>query len=331
MGYKLNPCTCGYEYNLESHKICYKCGALLRQDIPPSLSPLKAPVVPSSDPKRDARAGNVLSVPRTLIDPGVFSLQTYNSEITQIFELVRHSTVIQGNDVYCKRAGATTLFFQEECDEVNAFATDDSFPDVPETPPFVVVEGGLCNASKFVALALAASVEHKNRNHLLRCIQWFGAKIRENGCFPAVDADQGYKDLGLESLLTEEVQRKARSYFSAMILHVSAHELGHICLGHTLGRAVNLEVSRNQEREADSFASSVLSTTPYSDYNCHGASVLWIVWTWVEEGNFSFLREATTHPLSRERLIRLISDNASQLSATGITVNNIDEYLPKKA
>jgi hypothetical protein len=56
-----------------------------------------------------------------------------------------------------------------------------------------------------------------------------------------------------------------------------------------------------------------------------------MVWTWVEEGNFSFLREETTHPLSRERLIRLISDNASQLSATGITVNNIDEYLPKKA
>jgi len=331
MGYKFKSCPCGYKLNIETAQNCFKCGAPLGQDISPSVSSLLASGIPSADSKRGTRGSNVLSVPRSLIDPGVFSLQTYNNEITQIFELVRHSTVIQGNDVYCKRAGATTLFFQEECDEVNAFATDDSFPDVPETPPFVVVEGGLCNASKFVALALAASVEHKNRNHLLGCIQWFGAKIRENGCFPAIDADQGYKDLGLELLLTEEVQRKARSYFSAMILHVSAHELGHICLSHTLGRADNLEVSRNQEREADSFASSVLSTTPYSDYNCHGASVLWMVWTWVEEGNFSFLREATTHPLSRERLIRLISDNASQLSATGITVNNIDEYLPKKA
>lgn len=289
------------------------------------------PLISSADSKRDIRAGNVLSVPRTLIDPGVFSLCTYDNEIGQIFALVRHSPFVQENALYCDRAGATTLFFDEACDEVNAFATDAPFPDVPETPPFVVVDGGLCNASKFVALALAASIEHKNRNHLLQCIQWFGAKTRENGCFMAIDAEQGYKDLRLEFLLTEEVQRKARSYFAAMILHVSAHELGHICLGHTLGRAVNLEVSRNQEREADSFASSVLSTTPYSDYNCHGASVLWMVWTWLEEGNFPFLQEATTHPLSRERLIRLISDNASQLAATGITVNNIDEYLPKKA
>ena len=320
---------CGYP-NLDSAKECVKtnCGTKFGISIPPAIS---SKPVQGTGIKKLHDTGSTLHAVRTLIDPGVFSLQTYDKEIGQIFALVRHSPFIQENDLYRQRAGETSLLFLEGGDEVNAFATDSPLHGIHETPPFVVVEGGLCNASKLAALALAASVEHGDRKHLLECIKWFGSSIKGEGNFSVEDAERGLGDLRIETVLTEEVQRKARSYFAAMILHVTAHELGHICLGHTLGRAVNLEVSRNQEREADSFASSVLCTTPYSDYNCYGSAVFWMVWTWVEEGNFPFLREPTTHPVSRERLIRLISDNASQFEATGITVNNIDEFLPKKS
>jgi Zn-dependent protease with chaperone function len=111
-----------------------------------------------------------------------------------------------------------------------------------------------------------------------------------------------------------------------MMAQVIGHELGHIALGHTLGTSANLEVSRNQEREADSFASSVLSTCPFGEYLVAGPVVWELIWVWCEHaGN---RRIAATHPLSKERLMEFIRANKDESEAIGMCESTIREFMP---
>jgi hypothetical protein len=111
-----------------------------------------------------------------------------------------------------------------------------------------------------------------------------------------------------------------------MILNVVAHELGHICLGHTLGVKQNYEISRNQEREADSFAASVTASSPFSDYIVSGGIFWWVIMTWAAES--AGLQAETSHPHARERLMDYIRANKAQAEEIGITQETIQAYLP---
>ena len=83
---------------------------------------------------------------------------------------------------------------------------------------------------------------------------------------------------------------------------------------------MNLEISRNQEREADSFASSVISSSPFGDYLVFG-TILWeAVWVWVERATGQI---ASTHPLASERLADLIRANPSVASEIGLSLEGI--------
>ena len=105
-----------------------------------------------------------------------------------------------------------------------------------------------------------------------------------------------------------------------------AHELGHIALAHILGRTPSLEVSRNQEREADSFASSVVSTSPFGDYLVAGQIIWSLIMVWGEHtGNVEI---ATSHPLERERLMDFIRANEAKAASIGIDKQTIQDFLP---
>jgi len=122
----------------------------------------------------------------------------------------------------------------------------------------------------------------------------------------------------------------ARSYAAAMDMFVVAHEAGHLALGHTLGRALNYDVSRNQEREADSFASSALSTSPFREYLFLGQVFVTIVFAWVEAA--ARARQAGTHPLARERFLHAIESNSQAAREAaeefGLTRESLMEMLP---
>jgi len=106
-----------------------------------------------------------------------------------------------------------------------------------------------------------------------------------------------------------------------------AHEFGHICLGHC--RNTNLlmphDVSRNQEREADSFASSVLGSMFHADARKPlFVSYLKCQFAWafrnrvirdVLGGNV----RASTHPLAEERLLNAVRANSELAQELGIT------------
>ena len=117
------------------------------------------------------------------------------------------------------------------------------------------------------------------------------------------------------------VRAKAQAISSGMIVGILAHEMGHVCLGHIHGPSYyesNLEIARNHEREADSFASSITAACPFGEYVYEG-TLFWHYVLATQEGNGSV---ASTHPLSRERLENIIRANSSKASALGITIRH---------
>jgi len=119
---------------------------------------------------------------------------------------------------------------------------------------------------------------------------------------------------------------RARSYSMAMTMSTIAHEIGHIALGHTLGKTLNYDISRNEERAADGFASSVLSSSPFSDYLVTGQFMSWVLMAWVDYTAAS--GEATTHPLARERLESVLRDNSAAARDVGLSKKTLGKWLP---
>ena len=165
------------------------------------------------------------------------------------------------------------------------------------------------------------------RQHFLSLIKAIGTQIvKTEGMFSIEDSQTIFNGFGLgQHIAHGEALRKARSFAAAMNLAVIAHELGHICLGHTLGIRQNYEVSRNQEREADSLSASVASASPFSDYIVAGGIFWWVILCWVTKAAGKSIE--TTHPHSKDRLLDYIRANREQALSLGIDEEKIKEFL----
>lgn len=123
-----------------------------------------------------------------------------------------------------------------------------------------------------------------------------------------------------QAFADEGVRKKSKSLAAGMVIGILAHEVGHHVLGHldrTGGMAKNDEITRNQEREADSFASSVISSSPFGEYVFAG-TLLWhyaLANKQQERGSVE-----GTHPLSLERLENLIRANPDKAKEMGIVL-----------
>jgi hypothetical protein len=106
----------------------------------------------------------------------------------------------------------------------------------------------------------------------------------------------------------------ARDIADGIALAVVAHELGHFAYGHLGGSTPSQEVNRNAERDADSFAASVLATLPNPDRTLIGAALVWAVAAQRDRQSGIDGLEAT-HPRSTSRLDSLM---ISMPSAAGV-------------
>ena len=113
----------------------------------------------------------------------------------------------------------------------------------------------------------------------------------------------------------EEWKTKTVELACGTVVGVLAHEFGHLALGHCCGSVLNDEISRNHEREADSFASSVVSASEYRESLGLG-TIIWELAMAVFESIHGV--EATTHPHSIERLLNFIRANPSTAEAIGM-------------
>lgn len=236
------------------------------------------------------------------------------NDLNFIFELCVRSPYIEGNRDYKKKARATEITLKND-DDINAYAQS-----LGGSKSSIKVLTGLCNIAIPLAFALAAFKLDNDINDLTHACNI----IADNSNFPIEKVNSTLIKLGYDVKNTY-INEEARSYFTGMMLAVVAHELGHICLSHCIRDDGSFETSRNDERSADLFAQSIISSTPFGGYLILSSLFIEILFTWMNKNNTG---PATTHPHSRERVMNTLNSHEQYLNEIGITKDTIEDFLP---
>lgn len=243
-----------------------------------------------------------------------------DAEIEQLYVYVVSSPFLRENLQYVDRMKSVDFLYVSTNDTVNAFAgrriiEKDGKKDIAF---HTVVLGGAARYARLVGLA--AAMEDNGYNGMLKKFVEAMPKSFCGSC-SEIECVKFIQDNGLDKALANEaIRQKAISFSSGTIVSVLAHETGHHALGHLLSVAQknNLEISRNQEREADSFASSIISTSPFGEYIFAGT----LFWHYAIASQADAASDtASDHPLSKERFENFVRANAEKASAMGISVN----------
>ena len=307
---------------------------------PTTTPPLPSPVPPPVSPPGASSPGLRLTGAKSLLHEQQWRdlLVPREDHVRQAANFVLDSAFVQGNPSYQRRAIETTFVFLSDNPKVNAFATDAPLPlekGGELKPPVIVFFGGLAVAIRLATAALAVHLRSKSRG-LTTLKETFGSLGKAIECSQgSIDLDASVK-IFLESVAPrvpdgdERFVSLARSYAAAADMCVVAHEAGHIALGHTLARDLNFDISRNQEREADSFASSALSTSPFPEYLFLGQVLVTTILAWYEHA--TGMRKASSHPLAGERFFNALQSNSQAAEeaaeAFGLSRERLVELLP---
>ena len=267
-------------------------------------------------------------------------------QISQSASFVFSSPFIARNAQYADVVRRIRFAILLDDPEVNAFATSRpcTLPDGRTVePPVIAFLGGLATALRLGSAALAVEIRGERGRKseaaglsLKDTFQRMGKGVTQSGGNLEVDAAIDIFGECLRPAIPPGEERfvsLARDYAAAMDMFVVAHEAGHIALGHTHGQAANFDVSRNQEREADSFAASVLSSCPFRGNLFLGQVFVTIVFTWVEHA--ARVRGATTHPVARDRFACAFESNSQAAREAaeefGLTRQKLMELMPADA
>ena len=126
--------------------------------------------------------------------------------------------------------------------------------------------------------------------------------------------------------IQEEV---ARMYAKTILLEVVAHECGHVCLGHTPrdGQDVHMSISRNDERQADSWAAAVMQSCCLGAQGAVAAVMSQIGFMWAHKVTEDELR-FSSHPMHLERLSQFIQDFDAMFEVSHIKKKHLLELMP---
>lgn len=213
------------------------------------------------------------------------------SMIQELTALVFSNPHVTRNGAYHNKSSITDCrYFSEEM-RVNASAGVDK----DKKAPVILLYDGYIN---FI-LAIEAIFINEKYDQL----SMLGNKLKSNDY---VFSSENVIDV-LEKMPDQKVnfEHAFMSFFETI-----AHELGHICLDHVLSPgygSVPLDISRNQEREADSFASSLVASSIFKEHLFESHMRCCVAWAIIEKVGGRV--EPTTHPLSLERLRNAIRNN----------------------
>lgn len=243
---------------------------------------------------------------------------TTESDIKFLFEMVRKSPYVSMNPDYREKAQNTNIDFDYSNEMINAYAQSSS-----RTSHRICIYDGICNSSTMMSIALAQFKQDCDIERLKEACRWIGERaINNNGYFTTTDISDGLDNFRYST--DGIVGTEAKSYTAGAIMAVIAHELGHICLSHTLREECSDDVSRNDERQADLFGCNVSCTTPFASHIVMATLFCEILFTWMSDIDAI----ATTHPHSRERVYNTVNAHDIILKSLGITPSNIDVFLP---
>lgn len=242
------------------------------------------------------------------------------AEMQQLYGYVMAAPFVTENLQYRSRLNDTAFVYVATNDIVNAFSGRQIVEkDGEKGLSFhIVFCGGAARYARLVGLA-AALQDAGHKDMLKRFVaampRSFCGRCSVDGCVKFI-VDNG---LG-EAIADDAIRQKAMSYSCGTIVSVLAHECGHQALGHLLAfsEKQNLEIDRNQEREADSFASSVISDCPFGEYIFAGT----LFWHYaVAMQSDGAAGAGSNHPLSKERFENFVRSNAVKAAAMGITLD----------
>lgn len=247
----------------------------------------------------------------------------YSSEkdVEQLFEYVRNSSFVKGNLQYAEKMKSVRFVYSLTNDDVNAYASIDQ-----KDPNGRLINcfAGETYIAKVCALAAAAEMCGK-KGSIAKLMEKLSPKL----CFHLTidDAAGLIRECGLDScLLDEAIRAKAKSIAAGQVVGTLAHETGHIVLGHLEAREakinLNNEVRRNNETQADLFASSVMSSSPFGEYVFLGR--VFYFWVNMQKTDPLFKKSVPNseldHPLNRERYVSYVLSNKEKAVAFGFPI-----------
>lgn len=253
----------------------------------------------------------------------MISLQSHNQHtknVEYIFNLCKFSPHIQTNLDYKRKAQNTKIEVSDTTD-VNAYAQS-----INNGHKIVMFEG-IMNMMQLFGYALAEFKHTNDYDNLHRAFHLIIDKwIEDEYEFDGMLVKELAATLGYDSA-SSYIEGEATAYFTGLALTVIAHEMGHIALSHTMREDGTYTTSRNDERMADLFAQSVISTTPFASYMILSGLFMPIMLVWLHKGEDG-TEKATTHPHARERVMNALASNDEYLEELGITEDNISDFLP---
>ena len=124
-----------------------------------------------------------------------------------------------------------------------------------------------------------------------------------------------------------------RIYAIAMLVGIFGHELGHMCLGHcgNYSQHEQNSLSRNNERSADMFASSIAQSLANGFAGAVGAVFVDISFLWMDGKRNKLYggkqSEFATHPMSRERVEMFIDSFNTVLETSPISAKMLRKLM----
>ena len=258
--------------------------------------------------------------PEEFFEPGVDYFQPGGALLGQIYKYIFHSSHVQTNPAWRETAGNTLSDLDPDDPEVNAYAEWNRKRDRPA----IKILGGAMAFSRLCGLAIESS-DGRGMGGLCSALAQI---LLEQQSRMTPEAARLYAvRTGLYDTLENPVsEHRAGAVAAGVMAGIIAHELGHVVYGHIHStERYNGEISRSMERDADSFAAAVISSSPWGDYPVAGMVVWNVALAWSQH---LCGEAATTHPHAAERALDLIRANESQAAQAGLDVETVMKALP---
>lgn len=294
----------------ELSAICVHCGKTVD-------SSRRSPCAAAAEPRSAALSGHVDPVPDgSAAGPDasgqaprrdVASDPHFNpgaAHVIVLLEAVRSSPFVRANSIYFETCGRISAYLDSGEDSFNASAIDHPEARLSDGGsvrcPAVVLNVGLIRWSRLISAFLCGEF-HQASARGIRDVT--ASRLRMVGSVIAGDRPgdaEAMLAISVAKLNEPSVRAGASELALGIELSVMAHEVGHVCLGHTSSGVRPGDISRNQEREADSFAASVLSSLPGGETTVLGYVLCPLLFAWVDHA--CRRKIPGSHPLGRERL-----------------------------
>lgn len=246
------------------------------------------------------------------------------SELKQTFRMVETSEHVSENLDYESKMEGVRFYHDPSDNQINAYATvfDNWYRPEPEICPCIMVCGGAGRFARVIGAAMAEFGDDLDVDALLGALGSAGSLDNEQALYLLSEV----LHVPMEHYSDPAWLANAKGVSRGVLMAILAHETGHIALGHVWAWQKNLERSRNQEREADSFAHSVASGTADAESMFLGNFLFHYAFA-INEGRNGNPAVAREHPYSEERLLNLVRDNKSIADLYGISESDIRDRL----